>query len=199
MTGGFVRAARASDAAGLARVQVASWRATLAGLVPDEVIDRADQLGGARPVHRALAARRSAPADVEAPGARRGRRAGVGRDRRVRRRRARDRRGPVAGDRRRSCTSCTCDCPPPPAERRARRAAAARGRGHVRRGRLPHRLHLGAGGGRGADRLPLGGRLGTGRQHVQPRHGRQGTGGAPAHPAVARSGLDLPTPPVGLA
>jgi hypothetical protein len=38
MTGGFVRAARASDAAGLARVQVASWRATLAELVPDEVL-----------------------------------------------------------------------------------------------------------------------------------------------------------------
>lgn len=38
MTGGFVRTARASDAAGLARVQVASWRSTLAGLVPDEVL-----------------------------------------------------------------------------------------------------------------------------------------------------------------
>jgi hypothetical protein len=38
VTAGFVRAARASDAAGLARVQVASWQATLAGLVPDEVI-----------------------------------------------------------------------------------------------------------------------------------------------------------------
>ena len=38
MTAGFVRAARASDAAGLARVQVASWRASLAGLVPDAVI-----------------------------------------------------------------------------------------------------------------------------------------------------------------
>jgi hypothetical protein len=38
VTGGFVRAARASDAAGLARVQVASWRATLAELVPDEVL-----------------------------------------------------------------------------------------------------------------------------------------------------------------
>ena len=38
MTGGFVRAARASDAAGLARVQAASWRATLAELVPDEVL-----------------------------------------------------------------------------------------------------------------------------------------------------------------
>lgn len=35
---GFVRAARASDAAGLARVQVASWQATFAGLVPDEVL-----------------------------------------------------------------------------------------------------------------------------------------------------------------
>jgi len=38
VTGGFVRAARASDAPGLARVQVASWRATLASLVPDEVL-----------------------------------------------------------------------------------------------------------------------------------------------------------------
>ena len=38
MTGGFVRAARASDAAGLARVQAASWGATLAELVPDEVL-----------------------------------------------------------------------------------------------------------------------------------------------------------------
>jgi GNAT superfamily N-acetyltransferase len=33
-TGGFVRPARAGDAAGLARVQVASWRRPLAGLVP---------------------------------------------------------------------------------------------------------------------------------------------------------------------
>ena len=38
MTGGFVRAARASDAAGLARVQAASWSATLAELVPGEVL-----------------------------------------------------------------------------------------------------------------------------------------------------------------
>ena len=38
MTAGFVRSARASDAAGLARVQVASWRATLAELVPGEVL-----------------------------------------------------------------------------------------------------------------------------------------------------------------
>ncbi len=38
MTAGFVRAARASDAADLARVQVASWRASLAWLVPDPVI-----------------------------------------------------------------------------------------------------------------------------------------------------------------
>ena len=36
---GFVRAARAADADGLARVQVASWQATFAGLVPDAVID----------------------------------------------------------------------------------------------------------------------------------------------------------------
>jgi len=35
---GFVRAARASDAADLARVQVASWQASLAGLVPDAVV-----------------------------------------------------------------------------------------------------------------------------------------------------------------
>jgi hypothetical protein len=38
VTGGFVRAARASDAAGLAHVQAASWSATLAELVPDEVL-----------------------------------------------------------------------------------------------------------------------------------------------------------------
>jgi hypothetical protein len=38
VTAGFVRAARASDADGLARVQVASWRATLAALVPGEVL-----------------------------------------------------------------------------------------------------------------------------------------------------------------
>ncbi len=38
MTAGFVREARSSDAAGLARVQVASWRASLAGLVPDAVL-----------------------------------------------------------------------------------------------------------------------------------------------------------------
>jgi ribosomal protein S18 acetylase RimI-like enzyme len=36
--GGFVRAARASDAEGLARVQVASWRSAFDGLVPDAVI-----------------------------------------------------------------------------------------------------------------------------------------------------------------
>jgi len=38
VTAGFVRAARASDAADLARIQVASWQATFAGLVPDEVL-----------------------------------------------------------------------------------------------------------------------------------------------------------------
>ena len=38
MTAGFVREARASDAAGLARVQVTSWRASLAGLLPDAVL-----------------------------------------------------------------------------------------------------------------------------------------------------------------
>ncbi|HSZ39149.1 MAG TPA: GNAT family N-acetyltransferase [Trebonia sp.] len=36
---GFVREARASDAPGLARIQVASWRASLAGLVPAEILD----------------------------------------------------------------------------------------------------------------------------------------------------------------
>ena len=36
---GFVREARAADAAGLARVQVASWQSSLAGLVPAELID----------------------------------------------------------------------------------------------------------------------------------------------------------------
>jgi ribosomal protein S18 acetylase RimI-like enzyme len=35
---GFIRAARASDAEGLALVQVASWRAEFAGLVPEAVI-----------------------------------------------------------------------------------------------------------------------------------------------------------------
>ena len=35
---GFVRAAREADADGLARVQVASWQATFADLVPDSVI-----------------------------------------------------------------------------------------------------------------------------------------------------------------
>ena len=38
MTAGFVRLARAPDAAGLARIQVASWRASLAGLLPDAVL-----------------------------------------------------------------------------------------------------------------------------------------------------------------
>jgi ribosomal protein S18 acetylase RimI-like enzyme len=38
VSGGFVRAARASDAEGLALVQVASWRAAFAGLVPEAVI-----------------------------------------------------------------------------------------------------------------------------------------------------------------
>ena len=38
MTGGVVRAARASDAAALARVQAESWSATLTELVPDEVL-----------------------------------------------------------------------------------------------------------------------------------------------------------------
>jgi GNAT superfamily N-acetyltransferase len=38
MSEGFVRAARAADAPGLARVQVASWQGSLAGLVPDAVV-----------------------------------------------------------------------------------------------------------------------------------------------------------------
>jgi ribosomal protein S18 acetylase RimI-like enzyme len=38
VSGGFVRAARAADAEGLARVQVASWQAAFAGLVPEAVI-----------------------------------------------------------------------------------------------------------------------------------------------------------------
>ncbi|MCW2893011.1 MAG: hypothetical protein QOG28_5949 [Trebonia sp.] len=38
MSGGFVRGARASDAEGLARVQVTSWQAAFAGLVPEAVI-----------------------------------------------------------------------------------------------------------------------------------------------------------------
>lgn len=37
--GGFVRRARKGDAEGVARVQIASWRAGFAGLVPEEVID----------------------------------------------------------------------------------------------------------------------------------------------------------------
>ncbi len=36
----FVRAARASDAPGLARIQVESWRDGLSGLVPDDVLDQ---------------------------------------------------------------------------------------------------------------------------------------------------------------
>ena len=39
MAGGFVRAARAGDAEGLARVQAASWRAAFTGLVPNAVIN----------------------------------------------------------------------------------------------------------------------------------------------------------------
>ncbi len=38
MTAGFVRAARPADAPGLARVQVASWRATLADAAPESVL-----------------------------------------------------------------------------------------------------------------------------------------------------------------
>jgi len=38
VTAGFARAARAADAPELARVQVASWRTSLRGLVPDEVL-----------------------------------------------------------------------------------------------------------------------------------------------------------------
>jgi ribosomal protein S18 acetylase RimI-like enzyme len=38
LSGGFVRGARASDAEGLARVQVASWQAAFVGLVPEAVI-----------------------------------------------------------------------------------------------------------------------------------------------------------------
>ena len=38
MSEGFVREARAADAPGLARVQVASWQGSLAGLVPDAVV-----------------------------------------------------------------------------------------------------------------------------------------------------------------
>jgi GNAT superfamily N-acetyltransferase len=39
VTAGFVREARASDAPGLARVQVSSWQASLSGLVPASVLD----------------------------------------------------------------------------------------------------------------------------------------------------------------
>jgi len=44
VTAGFVREARASDAPGLARIQVSSWRSSLAGLVPSEILE---ELGGA--------------------------------------------------------------------------------------------------------------------------------------------------------
>lgn len=37
-TAGFVRPARAGDAAALARVQVASWRRDFAGIVPDDLL-----------------------------------------------------------------------------------------------------------------------------------------------------------------
>ena len=37
-TAGFVRPARAADAVGLARVQVASWRCGYAGIVPDDLL-----------------------------------------------------------------------------------------------------------------------------------------------------------------
>jgi ribosomal protein S18 acetylase RimI-like enzyme len=37
-TAGFVRPARAGDAGGLARVQVASWRRSFAGIVPDALL-----------------------------------------------------------------------------------------------------------------------------------------------------------------
>jgi GNAT superfamily N-acetyltransferase len=43
-TGGFVRPARAADAASVARVQVASWRCGFAGIVPDAVL--AELTGG---------------------------------------------------------------------------------------------------------------------------------------------------------
>ena len=45
MTQGFVRAARASDAPELARVQVASWRASFADVVPDEVLTELTSAG----------------------------------------------------------------------------------------------------------------------------------------------------------
>jgi GNAT superfamily N-acetyltransferase len=46
VTAGFVRAARAADAPELARVQVASWRVSLAGLVPDDVLAELTSAGG---------------------------------------------------------------------------------------------------------------------------------------------------------
>ena len=48
-TGGFVREARASDAPGLARIQIESWRSSLAGLVPEEVLS---ELGSAEASER---------------------------------------------------------------------------------------------------------------------------------------------------
>ena len=40
VTAGFVRPARAGDAEALARIQVASWRSSFAGIVPDELLAR---------------------------------------------------------------------------------------------------------------------------------------------------------------
>lgn len=42
MTEGFVREARASDAPGLARIQVSSWHSSLSGVVPPEVLEELD-------------------------------------------------------------------------------------------------------------------------------------------------------------
>jgi ribosomal protein S18 acetylase RimI-like enzyme len=40
VTAGFVRPARAGDADALARIQVAAWRRSFAGIVPSELLDR---------------------------------------------------------------------------------------------------------------------------------------------------------------
>ena len=79
-------------------------------------------------------------------------RAGRARDPRVRRGRACHRRGPVARDRRRAVRAAR---PAVAGRRRPRRAAAERRGGHVRRGRVQHRVHLGPVRGRGAHRRSL--------------------------------------------
>ena len=184
MTAGFVRSARASDAAGLARVQVASWRATLAELVPGEVLaELTSDAALAGWTERWLEAIVNPPTSrhrvhvaVPAPGS-----------------------AEVAGFAAAGPATDEDLWPGTDAELYELHvrpehasadggdagAAAERGRGHVRRGRVLDRVRVGAGGRRGADRVPLGRGLGAGRCPVQPGHGREGAGGAAAYAAVA--------------